>query len=728
MMLVAGSRRGLFNRTPLEWLFSLPVFLLLVLTLVISTGEMLHGRMLKLGESVFGDPSQQVQYFMLRADPVRPTCDRNSDIEAQVRPSGTPADKAAAGDAVDALFGDRPQTAEEQRSALLGAREECRLKHDFYERAAGHITPMVRVFRAVETGFFALFEVGTHNRPLILLLMVSIAAIVTTLANHHISIRPARTVLDQRVSNGAIAIASGMLLFSCVRYYQITAATGLVVEHPLLHVLWCALFSAMLVISGYRIWRPVPAQAGGSWGMALLSVPLFATMAMICGLYFFSKGHPSGLAIYINQLMELPTIFLNLALFIFAGMLLKQTDIVDRFLNLLRPWRLSPELLTYIILLAAAVPTAYTGASGIFVIAAGGIIYREVLHAGGTRQFALAATAMSGSLGVVLRPCLLVVLIAMLNKQVTTSTLFHWGFFVFLLTSTLFFLASQMRRTQRAQVEVPMVAIRAMLKESIHILPYVAMAIGLVVFYAEALDTSLNEISAPTIMPVLMLLLLVIDKWLAHRRGGVPLPAVSVSPTPHQTSSHSTAGIRFEPAIRMATNETIGHIGALITLMALSLAVGGFVERSEIMSHAPQTFSNVWLAMLFLVVTKVLLGMVMDPFGAVILVSSTLAPIAYNSGIDPVHFWMMVLVAFELGYLMPPVALNQLLTRQVVGETEIDKADAEVRNKGFYGRYERWILPSLVMTVGLLIVAFLPLAIQQFEWLAPVRELLLPGA
>jgi len=315
--------------------------------------------------------------------------------------------------------------------------------------------------------------------------------------------------------------------------------------------------------------------------MALLSVPLFATMAMICGLYFFAQGHPSGLAIYINQLMELPTIFLNLALFIFAGMLLKQTDIVDRFLNLLRPWRLSPELLTYIILLAAAVPTAYTGASGIFVIAAGGIIYREVLHAGGTRQFALAATAMSGSLGVVLRPCLLVVLIAMLNKQVTTSKLFHWGFFVFLLTSTLFFLASQMRRNQRAQVEVPMVALRAMLKESIHVVPYVATAIALVVFYSAALDTSLNEISAPTIMPVLMLLLLVIDKWLASRRGWTPLPAISVSPVPHQTSNHSTAGTRFEPAIRTATNETIGHIGALITLMALSLAVGGFVERSR---------------------------------------------------------------------------------------------------------------------------------------------------
>ena len=68
--------------------------------------------------------------------------------------------------------------------------------------------------------------------------------------------------------------------------------------------------------------------------------------------------------------------------------------------------------ITHNLLFDFTLPTAYTGASGIFVIAAGALIYHEVRHAGGSRQFALAASAMSGSLGVVLRPCLLVVLIA----------------------------------------------------------------------------------------------------------------------------------------------------------------------------------------------------------------------------------------------------------------------------------------------------------------------------
>ena len=62
----------LLNRSLSEWLSSLPVFLLLILTLVIGTGEMIHGQLLRMGEKLFGDPATGVQYFMLRADPAKP--------------------------------------------------------------------------------------------------------------------------------------------------------------------------------------------------------------------------------------------------------------------------------------------------------------------------------------------------------------------------------------------------------------------------------------------------------------------------------------------------------------------------------------------------------------------------------------------------------------------------------------------------------------------------------
>lgn len=712
-MIKEDPQRKFLNRTWSEWLFTLPIFAMLLLTLVIGTGELFHGQLLKLGERLFGDPPQQVQYFMLRADPVKPACNPSPDIEAEVRRQMDAGSKGPADD-IDALFGETKIDPDVLRQSLKSAAEVCRLKHDMYERVADHITPQVKVYRAIETSFFALFQYGTENRPVILLLMVGLAAVITTLGHHHICIRPARYVRDFQLQALSMAAGSALLLHSTVRYYQISSESGVPIQRPELHFMWMALFAALLLINLWRLVRPPrleQTEGMGSWGKALLAIPLFAYMAINAGLYFLQHGHPSGLAIYINQLMELPAIFLNLGLFIWAGMLLKQSRLVDLCMNVIRPWRFSPELLTYIILLAAAIPTAYTGASGVFVIAAGAIIYHEVRAVGGSRHFALAATAMSGSLGVVLRPCLLVVLIAALNKQVTTNLLYHWGVYVFFLTSTLFFIASQLHRRQRASIESFGVAIPAMLRQLVPLLPYAVVVAVILFIYDKGLETPLNEISAPIIVPVMMLIILVFDKIIARRTAaGAPKP---------EYAAHRKDGV--EESVRAATSETVGHIGALLMLMTLSLAMGGVIERSEVMHLFPAEFASPWTAMAFLVLVKVVIGMIMDPFGAVILVSVTLAPIAYANGIDPVHFWMMVLVAFELGYLLPPVAINQLLTRQVVGEKEIDLADAETRHLGFYRRFERWILPVVVMTVGMLIVAFAPLAVQQWPALQPVK-------
>jgi hypothetical protein len=66
---------------------------------------------------------------------------------------------------------------------------------------------------------------------------------------------------------------------------------------------------------------------------------------------------------------------------------------------------------------------------------------------------------------------------------------------------------------------------------------------------------------------------------------------------------------------------------------------------------------------------------------------------------------MMVLVAFELGYLTPPVALNHLLARQAIGpDSHVENDDVE----GFWLRNEHIVLPMVVMSTALLIVAYGP--------------------
>ncbi|MFO1391805.1 MAG: TRAP transporter large permease subunit [Agitococcus sp.] len=682
------------NRSLSEWLSSLPVLMLLILTLVIGTGEMIHGQLLRMGERIFGDPATGVQYFMLRADPAKPDCDTNPDIEAEVQKK---INNTGQDDAFGGLFADEVVDPEAVRQSLLTARDQCVQKNEAYVKLTKHITPTLKAYRSFETAFFGVFRFGTENRSVILILMVAIAATTTTLGLHHIALRPPSTKTDFKVYSIAMVVANVLLLASSISYWKLQLASGIPIEHPIVNYLWVGLFSALIVISIKQFIKP-PAEAteGGSIGMALLSVPLYAFMALNAGFSFLAEKHYSGLAIYLGQMMELSGVFLNLALYIWVGMLLKQTRVVDLFLNIVRPWKFSPEVLTYIILLAAAIPTAYTGASGIFVIAAGAVIYKEVFASGARRQYALAATAMSGSLGVVLSPCLLVVVIAALNKEVTTSLLYGWGIKVFLLTSTMFLIMSLVISKGGFKLAKPSEALPHSARALVPVSAYVVIILIVVLFYKHILNTQLDEFTAPMILPFIMLAIVWFDK-------------VRREPVAHVAPEIAERRVGFEEGVRTATNDTIGHIGALIMLMALSVSVGGVIERSGLMEAVPETFGSVWVAVSILMVLLVFVGMIMDPFGAVILVSATVAPIAYKNGIDPVHFWMIVLTAFELGYLSPPVALNQLLTRQVVGEKEMDEADAEVRHLSFYWRYERWILPLLVMVPSLIMVVYVPL-------------------
>jgi TRAP-type C4-dicarboxylate transport system permease large subunit len=248
-------------------------------------------------------------------------------------------------------------------------------------------------------------------------------------------------------------------------------------------------------------------------------------------------------------------------------MLLTQTRVMDLFLNILRPWNLAPETLTWLILIAAAIPTAYTGASGIFVIAAGAIIYKEVWNSGARRQYALAVSAMSGSLGVVIRPCLLVILISMLDSRHVTSTeLFDHGIYVFWLTAFIFLGVSLILAEEKFRVNSPKVAVPGMLRACVPVIPYVIIGFAVVMFYKLALDTSINEFTAPMILPLVLIAMILFDKLFAAKLA--PAPVIDAKHEAlvreHEQKSdflkshdpHGGKSFGFGGALRFATSET----------------------------------------------------------------------------------------------------------------------------------------------------------------------------
>lgn len=675
---------------------------LLLWALLIGIAPNVDTRVVQLGERTW--PGYAAD---LRRDPAAPDCDLAAlrakadtcvdpaapapavpDDPFAPAPAPAPADPFAAPDP----FGAGAAPSGPSCAALRNLAKACDDRHEAHRSIVQRITPSVRRFRSVELAIsdFAQFPYQKH----LLVLLVLLGALSTTAHRMHIALRNADTLLEHRIVQGLQLVAHGLWLASCVSDWRIQRASSAELANPELPVLWAAGFGALGAINLFLLARPPPDVRPGATTptRVLMAIPLYVYMAVVAGLYFaLVEGHPSGMAIFLHKYVQIPSIYMGVGLYIWAGMLLSRTRVSVLAFDVLTPFALPPALLAWLVVVLSALPTAYSGASGIFVIAAGAVIFHRLREVGAPHRLALTAAAMSGSLGVVLRPCLVVVLIAVLNKQVTTDDLFGWGLRVFALTATLSLVV--FLGWYRPKLTVPDlgVAVPAALRALLPLVPYAVAAVAVLLFYRIAIQTGVNEHTAPLVLPAVLLAMVAWDRLGAGR------------------SDLAAADRGLWKALTGATGESSHHVGALLLVMGASVVLGGVVERSDVMSFVPETFGSRWLAMAVVVVVMVLVGMTMDALGATILVSVTVAPIAYANGIDPVHFWMVVLVGFELGYLTPPVALNVLLARQVVGpEAELERVDPKT---AFLEKYEHWIVPCLVMGSALLLVAFVPLAL-----------------
>ena len=617
------------------------------------------------------------------------------------------ADPTAAGDdpfggadpaAADDPFGGSDPTASggaatsENCPALRALHTRCATKHSDYDSKVSRISGGVRAYRTMETAVsdFAQFPYWKHLLSLLLL----VGAFATTIRRQHIALREPESALEHRISQGLQLIVHLSFLYSSVQDWMVGRDGSAEVEHAGLPVLWAIGFGALALVNLFHLVKLPPGLDKPFSAMRLgMSIPLYVYMGVLSIFYFLVyEGHSSGQAIYLHKFVQHPSVYIGIGLYIWAGMMLAETRLARRAFGLITPWKLPPALLGWLVVVLAALPTAYSGASGIFVIAAGAVVFEQLRAAGASRRVALSATAMSGSLGVVLRPCLVVVLVAILNKQVTTDELFTRGFQVFVLTATLYLVAMLLRNKDGWHIAPMSEAMPKVGAAARRMVPYLLIGVGVLVFDAVVLALKVSEHTAAFMLPAILIAFVIYDVRFA---------------APDPDEKPGVVQERTLPALTKATNESSGHIGALLMLMAGSVGLGGVVERAELMSLVPTDLGSQWTTMAILVVAMVLVGMTMDALGAVVLVSVTIAPLAYNNGIDPVHFWMMVLVAFELGYLTPPVAINHLLARQVIG------AEARVEDHpiegGWWARNEHLWLPMAVMGTALLLVAFVPL-------------------
>ena len=373
--------------------------------------------------------------------------------------------------------------------------------------------------------------------------------------------------------------------------------------------------------------------------LALFGTPLFALIAASAlASYHREDIDLSALAIEFFSLAEMP-VLLAIPLFTFAGYLLSASEAPGRLVRLteaLLGWM--PGGLAIVSIAACAFFTAFTGASGVTIIALGAILYPALRQAGYADRFNLGLVTSAGSLGLLFAPSLPLILYGIV-AGVSIDTLFRAGVLPGMLMLVL--LAGWClwvnRGQERAVKTFSWQKVRSALRESAFELPLPVVVLGGI--YSGYFAVS--EAAAVT-----ALYALVVEVFILRE---IPLGKL---PELMRESMLLVGGILVILGMSLASTNIMIDAGVPQRLLAW---VSGFVD-------SPTSF--LVLLLLFLLA----LGAILDIFSALVLVVPLILPVAAQFGVDPVHLGMVFLATMQLGYLTPPVGLNLFIASYRFGQ------------------------------------------------------------
>jgi tripartite ATP-independent transporter DctM subunit len=407
--------------------------------------------------------------------------------------------------------------------------------------------------------------------------------------------------------------------------------------------------------------------------LAILGTPLFAVILAVAILGFHYQGvHLSVIAIEIYRIADTP-VLLALPLFTFAGYLLGESRTSQRLVRLTRAflgWM--PGGLAIVAFVACAFFTAFTGASGVTIVALGALLYPALKEGGYRDKFSIGLVTSSGSLGLLLPPSLPLILYGIIAQQmniganVAISDLFLAGILPALLMVLMlsFWSLWENRRNPMPLNSFSAKEAAAAFREAIWEIPLPIFVLGGIYggFFA------ISEAAAVTAMYVL-----IVEVFIYKEIKLSQLPSIM--------------------------RESMVMVGGILLILGVALASTNFLIDAEVpmrlfdLIQAYVTDKIVFL--IFLNILLLILGAILDIFSALVIMIPIILPVAVNYGIDPVHLGIIFLANMQIGYFSPPVGMNLF-----IASYRFDKSITEL--------YQATIPFMIVLLIAVLIITYWP--------------------
>jgi C4-dicarboxylate transporter, DctM subunit len=404
----------------------------------------------------------------------------------------------------------------------------------------------------------------------------------------------------------------------------------------------------------------------------LLGAPVFTALGGAALILFWGHDLPVQSVPLKHYSLTTNDMLPSIPIFTLAGYFLAEGGASKRlvrvFQALVGQFRGGPAVVTALV---CAFFTSFTGASGVTILALGGVLMPVLLAARYTERAALGLLTGAGSLGMLFPPCLPLILYAIVanhsaQANLTIKQMFLGGIGpgILLVILTAWW---GIRQGPKEAADRP----RFSLAEAWAALWDAKWEMLIPVVAIVSLFTVPTTVEAAAVTATYALLVATVIKRDLHPLRDLP---------------------------RVMTECGL-LVGGVLLILGVALGFTHYLVDAQVpdamVEWSTHAIKSKWLFLLGLNVVLLFVGGLIEIYAAIVVVVPLLVPIGVAFGLDPVHLGIIFLANMELGFLAPPVGLNLLLSSY-----RFNKPMFEVT---------RAVIPMLlVLLLGVLLITYFP--------------------